>query len=143
MLVREQLGSVLRDIRNAKRMTLGDVTAGARISSAHLSELERGRTEPSSEIIRTLADFYNVSQADLYLEVGARMSMSDQFNGVTGTDDLTTLLFGDTATVGFDPAAGEVSLDAMPDINNVIPEAPDHLPDSLAVDAPIDVDSNR
>lgn len=143
MLIREQLGGVLRDIRSAKGMTLGDVTAGARISSAHLSELERGRTEPSSEIIRTLAGFYNVSQADIYLEVGTRMLESDQLNGITGTEDLNLLLLGGERVTGFDQSAGTISIDTLPDINNVMPEAPDHLPESLAADESVDTDTHR
>ena len=146
MLIREQLGGVMRDIRTSKAMTLGDVTKGARISVAHLSELERGRTEPSSEIIRTLADFYNVSQADIYLEVGARMSASDQLNGRFSYQDLTTLLYGAPIDVGFDQSVSldagfdeAVSLDSMPDFNNVMPSVPDHLPDELVAD----VDSVR
>lgn len=135
MLIREQLGSVMRDIRTSKAMTLGDVTKGARISVAHLSELERGRTEPSSEIIRTLADFYNVSQADIYLEVGARMSASDQLNGRFSYQDLTTLLYGAPIDTDFDQT---VSLESMPDFNNVMPSAPDHLPDELVVDVESD-----
>ncbi len=145
MLIREQLGGVMRDIRTSKAMTLGDVQRGARISVAHLSELERGRTEPSSEIIRTLADFYNVSQADIYLEVGTRMSASDQLNGRFDTQDLTTLLYGAPIDAGFDQAVSldagfdeAVSLDSMPDFNNVMPSAPDHLPDELVVDVESD-----
>ena len=145
MLIREQLGGVMRDIRTSKAMTLGDVTKGARISVAHLSELERGRTEPSSEIIRTLADFYNVSQADIYLEVGARMSASDQLNGRFDYQDLTTLLYGAPIDAGFEQAvpldAGfdqAVSLESMPDFNNVMPSVPDHLPDELVVDVESD-----
>jgi transcriptional regulator with XRE-family HTH domain len=150
MLIREQLGGVMRDIRTSKAMTLGDVTKGARISVAHLSELERGRTEPSSEIIRTLADFYNVSQADIYLEVGARMSASDQLNGRFDYQDLTTLLYGAPIDAGFDQAisldAGfdqGVPLESMPDFNNVMPSVPDHLPDELVADELVaDVDSD-
>ena len=155
MLIREQLGGVMRDIRTSKAMTLGDVTKGARISVAHLSELERGRTEPSSEIIRTLADFYNVSQADIYLEVGARMSASDQLNGRFSYQDLTTLLYGAPIESGFDQAVSldsgfdeaisldssfdqAVSLESMPDFNNVMPSVPDHLPDELVVDVESD-----
>ena len=145
MLIREQLGGVMRDIRTSKAMTLGDVTKGARISVAHLSELERGRTEPSSEIIRTLADFYNVSQADIYLEVGARMSASDQLNGRFSYQDLTTLLYGAPIDSGFDQSVSldagfdeAVSLDSMPDFNNVMPSVPDHLPDELVVDVESD-----
>ena len=147
MLIREQLGGVMRDIRTSKAMTLGDVTKGARISVAHLSELERGRTEPSSEIIRTLADFYNVSQADIYLEVGARMSASDQLNGRFDYQDLTTFIYGAPIESGFDQAVSleanfdeSVSLESMPDFNNVMPSVPDHLPDELVAD--VDVDSN-
>ncbi len=138
MLIREQLGGVMRDIRTSKAMTLGDVQRGARISVAHLSELERGRTEPSSEIIRTLADFYNVSQADIYLEVGSRMSASDQLNGRLSTESLTELLYGAPIDSGFNQA---VPLDAMPDLNNVMPTVPDHLPDSFAAD--VDTDARR
>jgi transcriptional regulator with XRE-family HTH domain len=135
MLIREQLGGVMRDIRTSKAMTLGDVTKGARISVAHLSELERGRTEPSSEIIRTLADFYNVSQADIYLEVGSRMAASDQLHGRLDTQDLTTLLYGAPIDAGFDQG---VPLESMPDITNVMPSAPDHLPDSFAAEVDSD-----
>ena len=148
MLIREQLGGVMRDIRTSKAMTLGDVTNGARISVAHLSELERGRTEPSSEIIRTLADFYNVSQADIYLEVGARMSASDQLNGRFDYQDLTTLIYGAPIESGFDQAVSleanfdeSVSLDSMPDFNNVMPSVPDHLPDELVADVDVDYDA--
>jgi transcriptional regulator with XRE-family HTH domain len=148
MLIREQLGGVMRDIRTSKAMTLGDVTKGARISVAHLSELERGRTEPSSEIIRTLADFYNVSQADIYLEVGARMSASDQLNGRFDYQDLTTLIYGAPIESGFDQSVSldagfdeAVSLDSMPDFNNVMPSVPDHLPDELVADVDVDSDA--
>ena len=138
MLIREQLGGVMRDIRTSKAMTLGDVQRGARISVAHLSELERGRTEPSSEIIRTLADFYNVSQADIYLEVGTRMSASDQLNGRFSTDDLTSLLYGAPIGAEFGDA---VSLDSMPDLNNVMPSVPDHLPEIFDVDVDVESDA--
>lgn len=138
MLIREQLGGVMRDIRTSKAMTLGDVQRGARISVAHLSELERGRTEPSSEIIRTLADFYNVSQADIYLEVGTRMSASDQLNGRFSTDDLTSLLYGAPIDAEF---GDSVSLDSMPDLNNVMPSVPDHLPEIFDVDVDVESDA--
>lgn len=136
MLIREQLGGVLRDIRTAKHMTLGDVTRGARISTAHLSELERGLTEPSSEIIRTLADFYRVSQAELFLEVGARMATSEERFGSSSVDDLGAIFYGEAvpAGLGFDALEAETALYSMPDIHNVMPEAPDHLPESLVAE---------
>ena len=132
MLIREQLGGVLRDIRTSLNMTLGDVRDGARVSPAHLSELERGKTEPSSEIIRTLADFYQVSQAGLFAEVATRMAASDSVHGVKAKRDVETILFGDEYVLA--GAASDMS-DEMPDIRNVMPVVPDHVPGALIEDS--------
>lgn len=133
MLIREQLGGVLRDIRVGLHMTLGDVKDGAMVSQAHLSELERGKTEPSSEIIRTLTDFYGVAQADVFREVATRMAASDSLNAVIPARRVETILFGDEYTVaGFE---NELATATLPDITNVIPVVPDHIPDSLIEDA--------
>lgn len=139
MLIREQLGGVLRDIRSNLNMTLGDVRDGARVSPAHLSELERGKTEPSSEIIRTLADFYQISQAALFAEVATRMAASDSVHGVTAKRDVETILFGDEYVLA--GVAGEMAED-MPDLRNVMPTVPDHVPDDLLADRHIDADRN-
>ena len=138
MLIREQLGGVLRDIRDNLHLTLGDVRDGARVSQAHLSELERGKTEPSSEIIRTLADFYGISQADLFREVATRMAASDSLNGVVASRTVESIVFGDDyAVAGME---SELSQDVMPDIHNVMPVAPDHIPDDLLIDTDVDAD---
>lgn len=137
MLIREQLGGVLRDIRTNLNMTLGDVRDGARVSPAHLSELERGKTEPSSEIIRTLADFYQISQAALFAEVATRMAASDSVHGVTAQRDVETILFGDEYVLA--GVASDMSED-MPDLRNVMPVVPDHVPDDLLADRRIDAD---
>ena len=50
-LWREVLGRRLRDIRRAKGERLVDVAARAGVSPQYLSEMERGRKEPSSEMI--------------------------------------------------------------------------------------------
>ncbi|MEN9740240.1 MAG: hypothetical protein RLZ72_506 [Actinomycetota bacterium] len=137
MLIREQLGGVLRDIRTGLSMTLGDVRDGARVSMAHLSELERGKTEPSSEIIRTLTDFYGVSQADLFREVSTRMAASDSLNGTSYVNSVEGILFGDEyAVAGFEQTMGN----EMPDIRNVMPVAPDHVPDDLLAPETVDID---
>ena len=132
MLIREQLGGVLRDIRQGLEMTLGDVRDGARVSMAHLSELERGKTEPSSEIVRTLADFYGVSQADVFREVATRMAASDALDSTTYEHSVESILFGDDYVMaGFEQELGDV----MPDFHNVMPTAPDHIPDGFIEDA--------
>ncbi|MEH3130878.1 MAG: helix-turn-helix transcriptional regulator [Mycolicibacterium neoaurum] len=50
-LWREVLGRRLRDTRRAKGERLVDVAGRAGVSPQYLSEIERGRKEPSSEMI--------------------------------------------------------------------------------------------
>ena len=50
-LWREVLGQVLREAREAQGARLVDVAERAGISPQYLSEIERGRKEPSSEMI--------------------------------------------------------------------------------------------
>src|SRR5215469_15196915 len=50
-LWREALGQRLRALRLAQRETLSETAGRAGISPQYLSEVERGRKEPSSEMI--------------------------------------------------------------------------------------------
>jgi DNA-binding XRE family transcriptional regulator len=54
-LWREVLGRRLRALRQEQRETLAETAARAGISPQYLSEIERGRKEPSSEMIAALA----------------------------------------------------------------------------------------
>jgi transcriptional regulator with XRE-family HTH domain len=54
-LWREVLGQRLRALRQEQRETLAETAARAGISPQYLSEIERGRKEPSSEMIAALA----------------------------------------------------------------------------------------
>ncbi|HEV2638339.1 MAG TPA: helix-turn-helix transcriptional regulator [Actinocrinis sp.] len=54
-LWRHVLGEVLRRVRLAQGRTLKDVADIARISMPYLSEIERGRKEPSSEVLAAAA----------------------------------------------------------------------------------------
>jgi transcriptional regulator with XRE-family HTH domain len=54
-LWREALGQRLRALRLAQRETLSETAGRAGISPQYLSEVERGRKEPSSEMIAALA----------------------------------------------------------------------------------------
>ena len=50
-LWREAVGEQLRDERHRQERTLNEVAERAGISTQYLSEVERGRKEPSSEIL--------------------------------------------------------------------------------------------
>ena len=54
-LWREVLGHRLRALRREQRETLTETAGRAGISPQYLSEIERGRKEPSSEMIAALA----------------------------------------------------------------------------------------
>jgi transcriptional regulator with XRE-family HTH domain len=54
-LWREVLGLRLRTLRLDQRETLAETAARAGISPQYLSEIERGRKEPSSEMIAAMA----------------------------------------------------------------------------------------
>jgi transcriptional regulator with XRE-family HTH domain len=64
-LWREVLGSRLRALRNDRDETLAQTAERAGISPQYLSEVERGRKEPSSEMIAALAGALDVTVADL------------------------------------------------------------------------------
>ena len=51
ILLRRELGQVLRDRRRSLGRTLRDVSASAKVSLGYLSEVERGEKEASSELI--------------------------------------------------------------------------------------------
>jgi len=54
-LWREVLGRRLRALRQEQRETLAETAGRAGLSPQYLSEIERGRKEPSSEMIAALA----------------------------------------------------------------------------------------
>jgi transcriptional regulator with XRE-family HTH domain len=68
-LWREVLGSRLRALRADRDETLAQTADRAGISPQYLSEIERGRKEPSSEMIAALAGALGTTLADLTFAV--------------------------------------------------------------------------
>ena len=68
-LWREALGRALRRIREERRGRLVDVAERAGISPQYLSEIERGRKEPSSEMIAAVTGALGVELADLLADI--------------------------------------------------------------------------
>src|SRR5690349_24419561 len=64
-LWREVLGARLRALRAERAETLAETAARAGISPQYLSEIERGRKEPSSEMIAALAGALGTTLIDL------------------------------------------------------------------------------
>jgi hypothetical protein len=79
-LWREVVGRRLRDLRRARGERLADTAARAGMSPQYLSELERGRKDPSSEILAAAAgalevplrEIVRLAHADLARGAGSR-----------------------------------------------------------------------
>lgn len=81
-LLRTLLGGVLRQARHDQKRTLTDVAAEAGISVPYLSEIERGRKEPSSEMLAAVCGALDLDLLDLvsrtYVDlVGQRVQQAE------------------------------------------------------------------
>ena len=72
-LWRHVLGEVLRGERLDQQRILTEVAAAAGVSPQYLSEIERGRKEPSSEILGSVADALGLELFDVVRRVGERL----------------------------------------------------------------------
>jgi transcriptional regulator with XRE-family HTH domain len=73
-LVREVVGEVLRQARISQGRTLREVSDSARVSLGYLSEVERGRKEPSSELLNAICDALDVPLSTVLTDAGQRMA---------------------------------------------------------------------
>ena len=72
-LWREVLGQRLRALRLGQRETLSQTASRAGISAQYLSEIERGRKEPSSEMIAALAGALGITLIRLTEQVAGEL----------------------------------------------------------------------
>ncbi|TNU77281.1 helix-turn-helix transcriptional regulator [Miniimonas arenae] len=77
VLLRRELGDVLRDVRLAQGKTLREVSAQARVSLGYLSEIERGQKEASSELLSSVCDALDVPLWSLLREVSDRIAVAE------------------------------------------------------------------
>ena len=77
VLVRHEIGEVLRDIRMSKRQTLRQVAARAAVALGYLSEIERGQKEVSSELLFSISEALDVPISQIMREVSVRLAISE------------------------------------------------------------------
>ncbi len=77
-LVREVVGDVLRRARTSQGRTLREVSDSARVSLGYLSEVERGRKEPSSELLNAICDALRVPLSAVLTDAGERMAREER-----------------------------------------------------------------
>jgi transcriptional regulator with XRE-family HTH domain len=83
VLLRQEIGDVLRDARRQQGRTLREVSSVARVSLGYLSEVERGQKEASSELLASICGALAVPLSSVLLEVSERVAAAE--NLVTGT----------------------------------------------------------
>ncbi|GAA1830024.1 helix-turn-helix domain-containing protein [Agromyces salentinus] len=76
-LWREALGAYLRRERLAQERILADVAGVADVSTQYLSEIERGRKEPSSEILAAVAEALGLTLLDVAAGVAEELSREE------------------------------------------------------------------
>ncbi|BBY08070.1 transcriptional regulator ClgR [Mycobacterium noviomagense] len=77
-LLREVIGDVLRRARTSQGRTLRQVSESARVSLGYLSEVERGRKEPSSELLNAICDALDVPLSEVLIDAGERMAAHER-----------------------------------------------------------------
>lgn len=77
VLLRREIGDVLRDARQRQGRTLREVSSVARVSLGYLSEVERGQKEASSELLSSICGALDVSLSRLLREVTERVAVSE------------------------------------------------------------------
>src|SRR3954470_10182622 len=85
ILVRQEIGDVLRDFRLQKGRTLRQVASKASVALGYLSEVERGQKEASSEILASVADALDTPISVIMREVGDRLAVLEGINPIPDT----------------------------------------------------------
>lgn len=71
------LGQRIRELRNLKGETLKDISTSTDLSVSYLSDIERGRTNPSLQSLETLARHFDLSVTDLLAGVEFAGTLSE------------------------------------------------------------------
>jgi transcriptional regulator with XRE-family HTH domain len=101
VLLRQEIGDVLRDARRQQGRTLREVSSMARVSLGYLSEVERGQKEASSELIASICGALEMPLSSVMREVTERVAAAE------GVPVVPTVEVPDTVPDGL--AAGLVS----------------------------------
>jgi transcriptional regulator with XRE-family HTH domain len=89
VVLRREIGDVLRDERQRQGRTLREVSSAARVSLGYLSEVERGQKEASSELLSSICGALEVPMSLVLREVTERVASAE---GI----DLRTVTVPDT-----------------------------------------------
>ena len=80
VLMRQEIGDVLRDFRLRKGRTLRQVAGEASVALGYLSEVERGQKEASSEILSAVAEALETPLSIILGEVSNRLAILEDID---------------------------------------------------------------
>ena len=74
------LGSFIRAQRQMANLSLRDLSAMTAVSNPYLSQIERGLSEPSARVLKSIAEALNISAEALFAQAGL-MTESNHSDG--------------------------------------------------------------
>ena len=77
VVLRREIGDVLRGARQRQGRTLRQVSGQARVSLGYLSEVERGQKEASSELLASICGALEVPMSAVLREVSERVAVAE------------------------------------------------------------------
>lgn len=77
VVLRRELGDVLREERQLQGRTLREVSALASVSLGYLSEVERGEKEASSELLASICRALDLPMSQMLSDVADRVSLAE------------------------------------------------------------------
>lgn len=77
VVLRREVGDVLRTRRQHLGRTLRDVSANASVSLGYLSEVERGEKEASSELLASICAALDLPMSAMLKDVSARVEQAE------------------------------------------------------------------
>src|SRR5205809_6429704 len=100
--VRATLGALLRRLRESREWSLADIARPAGISTAYLSEVERGQKDISTERLLTVARALDVTVGELYLQLARELGAGEPVNAVAWAADPRVQLRRMTEALDYD-----------------------------------------
>ena len=90
VLLRQEIGDVLREQRQQQSRTLREVSAAARVSLGYLSEVERGQKEASSELLASICGALELPMSRVLSEVSERVADAERIERAVASLPVTT-----------------------------------------------------
>ena len=78
VLLRQEIGDVLREQRQQQSRTLREVSAAARVSLGYLSEVERGQKEASSELLASICGALDLPLSLVLSQVSEKVAVAER-----------------------------------------------------------------